>query len=65
MLITRRSRKSTVEFGMRIPFGIEFLLRDLPFDFFAEIMPVIVLTSGSSLSLCGFMLFLVIVAIHS
>ena len=53
-VIDRGARKDDgVDLGLRIPLGMEFLPNAVPLAVFAEVVPVIILTSGSRLGLDG------------
>jgi hypothetical protein len=48
-----RSRSGDTHFGVRVPVGINYLFADSPFDFFAEVAPVIDIAPKAALDLNG------------
>lgn len=51
--IDRRKHSQKIDFGIRIPVGLEFSPRNVPLNFFAELAPVIVFTPSGELNLDG------------
>lgn len=48
-----KPKESTTDFGIRLPLGFEFIAKRMPFDFFVELTPVIVLAPQGEFSVEG------------
>lgn len=52
-IIDKKQHSSKVEFGFRLPVGVEFNPNSLPLNFFLELAPVLVATPEGGVSLDG------------
>lgn len=52
-IIDKKQHSSKVEFGIRLPIGVEFNPNSLPLNFFVELAPVLVATPEGGVSLDG------------
>lgn len=43
--------RQTSKFGLRIPIGVEYIFKEIPFDFFAEICPGFILSPSTEITL--------------
>lgn len=51
--IDKSDETSKIDFGLRIPVGLEFIAKNVPLDVFAEIAPVVVFIPKGTLNLDG------------